>query len=70
MITPWKVTRVDAALLTVAGPSPANLLIALLTPAVLTLAPFASVNVAGMAAVRGLIEEVTRAGVTVTLPRS
>jgi len=52
MMTPWKVTRVDAALLTVA-PGPTNLLIALLTLAVLT--PF---TVAGMAAVRGFIEAV------------
>jgi hypothetical protein len=33
MMTPWKLTRVEAALLTAAGPT--NLLIALLTPAVL-----------------------------------
>jgi hypothetical protein len=36
MMMPWKVTRIDAALLTVAGPSPANLLIAPMTLAVLT----------------------------------
>jgi hypothetical protein len=70
MMTPWKVTRVDAALLTVAAP--VNLLIALVTLAVLTgpLIPFVCPdNVAGMAAVIGFIEAVIGV-LTVTLPRS
>jgi len=62
MMTPWKVTRVAAVLLTVAGPT--SLLIALLTPAVLM-----TPTVAGMGAVRGFIEAV-KGVLTVTLPRS
>jgi hypothetical protein len=62
MMTPRKLTRVAAVLLTVAAP--VNLLIALLTLAVLVL-----FTVAGMAAVIGFIEDVNGA-VTVTLPRS